>query len=66
MGKGFNTTVIEVKNTILNDVNKALSEGVPITVIQLILEALLNDTKNLVTSAVAEENKPVEEAETEA
>lgn len=65
MDKGFNSSVIETKTAILNDVNKALSEGIPITVVQLILEALLNDTKTLVANAVAEENKPVEEAETE-
>ena len=65
MSNGFNTTVIETKNAILNDVNKALSDGIPITVVQLILEALLNDTKSLVATAVAEENKTVEEAETE-
>ena len=65
MSNGFNTTVIETKNAILNDVNKALSDGIPITVVQLILEALLNDTKSLVATAVAEENKPVEKEETE-
>lgn len=65
MDKGFNSSVIEAKTAILNDINKALSEGIPITVVQLILEALLNDTKALVANAVAEENKSAEEAETE-
>lgn len=65
MGKGFNSTVIEVKNAILNDVNRALSDGIPITVVQLILEALLNDTKNLVAKAVADENEADNDAPSE-
>ena len=45
MSKGFNTVVEKFKSDMISIINANLQQGVPISVVSLILESLSKDTK---------------------
>lgn len=57
MNKGFNTRVEETKTELLNFVNQKLQEGLPLSVLSLIVENILKDVKMEIPKVLEQERK---------
>lgn len=61
MNKGFNTLVKETKGNIREAINNGLKAGLPISVIDLIMDGVIVEVKMLVDKAINEELKKQEQ-----
>ena len=59
--KGVNTIILEGKKEILNAVNGCLEKGVPISVVQLIMENLMFEINNSLNDTIAKEDVKYQE-----
>ena len=53
----------EFRETLTNEINKSLNEGMPIMVTSLVLENLLMEVQNNAESIIQQEQKQMEEAQ---
>ena len=63
MKKGINSMIQEFRETLTNEINKSLNEGMPIMVTSLVLENLLMEVQNNAESIIQQEQKQMEEAQ---
>lgn len=61
--KGVNTLVVEAKDNLTNSINKCLQDGIPASMVSIILESLLMDLNNNVKLILEKEQKEYEEKE---
>lgn len=59
--KGVNTIVLETKNNILEVVNNGLKQGLPISVISIIVEGIMFEIEKNLNSTLANEDKEYQE-----
>lgn len=62
MAKGFNTAVMETRKSITDAINNGLQQGVPISVINIIVDSALFEIRtglDKVLKEEASENEPV-------
>lgn len=59
--KGVNTIVLETKNNILEVVNNGLKQGLPISVISIIVEGIMFEIEKNLNNTLANEDKEYQE-----
>lgn len=61
--KGVNTLIVESKTKLTNSINECLQDGIPASMVSIILESLLMDLNNNVKVILEKEQKEYEEKE---
>lgn len=61
--KGVNTLIVESKTKLTNSINECLQDGIPASMVSIILESLLMDLNNNVKLILEKEQKEYEEKE---
>lgn len=61
--KGMNTAIEETRNDIIKAVNESLRQNVPVSAVKMIMELVLIDLNNLLTSTVEKEKEKFAEQE---
>lgn len=61
--KGANTRVVEAKNKLTNTINECLKDGIPASMVSIIVESLLMDLNNNVKVLLGKEKQEYEEQE---
>jgi hypothetical protein len=61
--KGANTRVVEAKNKLTNTINECLKDGIPASMVSIIVESLLMDLNNNVKVLLDKEKQEYEEQE---
>lgn len=61
--KGANTLIVESKTKLTNSINECLQDGIPASMVSIILESLLMDLNNNVKVILEKEQKEYEEKE---
>ena len=59
--KGVNTRIFDAKSTLTDAVNKTLEDGIPVSMISIILENILMDLDNHAKTILANERKEYED-----
>lgn len=59
--KGTNTTISEAKSKLVNTINEIIRSGVPITVVEMMIDLVSYEVKNNVQSTLAQEEKLISE-----
>ena len=62
--KGINTIIEETKNELVSLINTKLQEGVPVTVVGLILENVMYEVRDSIKATLARESQPVSGSKT--
>ena len=60
MNKGINTVILEGRQLMANTVNKLLEEGVPPTVLSMIIEGLYKELNSIVNKTIEKEKEQIE------
>ena len=55
--KGVNTLIVESKTKLTNSINECLQDGIPASMVSIILESLLMDLNNNVKVILEKEQK---------
>lgn len=63
MEQGINTIIVETKKELVNAINSAIGKGLPIAVVELMLDSVTSEVKGLVEKALANEKQKAEEEE---
>ena len=58
--KGVNTRIFDAKSTLTDAVNKTLEDGIPVSMVSIILENILMDLDNHAKTILANERKEYE------
>lgn len=58
--KGANTIVIEGRNNLVNTVNNCIEIGIPVSMVSIMLENILNDLNTNVQKVIEQEQKDYE------
>ena len=58
--KGVNTRIFDAKSTLTDAVNKTLEDGIPVSMVSIILENILMDLDNHAKTILANERKDYE------
>lgn len=61
--KGANTRVVEAKDKLTNTINECLKDGIPASMVSIIVESLLMDLNNNVKVLLDKEKQEYEEQE---
>ena len=61
--KGANTRVVEAKDKLTNTINECLKDGIPASMVSIIVEGLLMDLNNNVKVLLDKEKQEYEEQE---
>lgn len=61
--KGANTRVVEAKDKLTNTINECLKDGIPVSMVSIIVESLLMDLNNNVKVLLDKEKQEYEEQE---
>lgn len=61
--KGANTRVVEAKDKLTNTINECLKDGIPASMVSIIVESLLMDLNNNVKVLLGKEKQEYEEQE---
>lgn len=61
--KGANTRVVEAKDKLTNAINECLKDGIPASMVSIIVESLLMDLNNNVKVLLDKEKQEYEEQE---
>ena len=61
--KGVNTLIVESKTKLTNSINECLQDGIPASMVSIILESLLMDLNNNVKVILEKEQKEYKEKE---
>lgn len=61
--KGVNTLIVESKTKLTNSINECLQDGIPASMVSIILESLLMDLNNNLKVILEKEQKEYEEKE---
>lgn len=59
--KGVNTRIFDAKSTLTDAVNKTLEDGIPVSMVSIILENILMDLDNHAKTILANERKEYED-----
>ena len=59
--KGVNTSIFDAKSALTDAVNKTLEDGIPVSMISIILENILMDLDNHAKTILANERKEYED-----
>lgn len=59
--KGVNTCIFDAKSTLTDAVNKTLEDGIPVSMVSIILENILMDLDNHARTILANERKEYED-----
>lgn len=59
--KGVNTRIFDAKSTLTDAVNKTLEDGIPVSMVLIILENILMDLDNHAKTILANERKEYED-----
>ena len=62
--KGINTIIEEAKNELVSLINTKLQEGVPVTVVGLILENVMYEVRDSIKATLARESQSVSGSKT--
>lgn len=60
MDKGVNTIILDAKQSITNTINEVLKQGVPVIVVNMIVESLLRDLDGALTNTIKQEQDKYE------
>lgn len=63
MEQGINTIIVETKKELVDAINGAIGKGLPIAVVELMLDSVTSEVKGLVEKALANEKQKAEEEE---
>lgn len=61
--KGVNTLIVESKTKLTNSINECLQDGIPASMVSMMLESLLMDLNNNVKVILEKEKQEYEEQE---
>ena len=58
--KGANTIVIEGRDNLVNAINNCIETGIPVSMVSIMLENILNDLNTIVQKVIEQEQKDYE------
>ena len=61
MNKGINTLITETRANIANAINEGLKAGLPIAVVDLIVDGAMGEIKQILNQSLADEKAKVEQ-----